>query len=383
MAIKVLRNVGWPLGCVCTDTLNPNKGGETRILWGKIGPGVIKVNPNIPTKNRVDIHIWDWQHEDIAIAQLLICWQDQVQHSNNYVLGSLHEGKSRTHEALALTTGLERVYHHLARPYEEDGELFVDPGDIAIYTDYEPLQDQRQLGRWKLYGTPDPPAPNQQDLNAILSKWTRFNNVKKLSINDTMATNLHRDQMESWRRKELTDLCKMERVKKWNLPTTPMTQIGVKELFKDKQDKDEAQAIKFLAEEPSVRSVAGRIYSEWNLDRKLIKMSHESMANSRSLQVTVNNIVGATRFKAFEGSQPMKAIRQKKGRGKTDSWEHFRECYQVPDLSTYDRKGKVEAIIEVCKRAEQPNPARPCPSNEPYETQNWTMAENERTSNIL
>ena len=149
-----------------------------------------------------------------------------------------------------------------------------------------------------------------------------------------------------------------------------MTQTEVKELIKEKQDKDEARAIKFLAEELTVKSVAARIYRAWNLDRRAIKMCHESMAHSRSLQVTFNNIVGATRFKAFDGSQLklMKAVCQKEGCGQIDSWEHFRECYQAPDLSKYDRKAKVETIIEVCKRAEQPNPARPCPSNEPYET---------------
>ena len=149
----------------------------------------------------------------------------------------------------------------------------------------------------------------------------------------------------------------------------PMTQTEVKELIKDKQDKDEAQAIKFLAEEPSVRSVAGRVYRAWNLDRKVIKTCHELMAHSRSLQVTFNNIVGATRFKAFNESQLMKATCQKEGCGKIDSWEHFQECYQVPDVSKCDQKTRVETIIEVCKRAEVPNPARPRPSNEPYETQ--------------
>ena len=145
-----------------------------------------------------------------------------------------------------------------------------------------------------------------------------------------------------------------------------MTQTEVKELIKEKQDKDEARAIKFLAEELTVKSVAARIYRAWNLDRRAIKMCHESMAHSRSLQVTFNNIVGATRFKAFDGSQLMKAVCQKEGCGQIDSWEHFRECYQVPDLSQVDLKTKVETIIEICKRAEMPNPARPRPSNEPY-----------------
>ena len=222
VAIKVLRNVGWTLGCVYNDTLYPNKGGKTHILWDKIDPGAIKTHLKPPTKDGIDIHIWDWQHEDMAIIQLIVCLQGKVQHSNNYVLGRLHEGTSRTHKALALTVGLERAYNCLVRSDEVDGELFEDQGCVTIYTDYEPFQDQSQLDRWRLYGSPNPPAPNQNNLNAILAKWTRLNNVKKLDINETLATDLHRDQMESWCRRKLTDLCKMERVKKWEVPISMM-----------------------------------------------------------------------------------------------------------------------------------------------------------------
>ena len=47
VAIKVLHNVGWTLGCVYTDTLYPNKGGKSRILWDKIGYDVIETNKSL------------------------------------------------------------------------------------------------------------------------------------------------------------------------------------------------------------------------------------------------------------------------------------------------------------------------------------------------
>ena len=124
--------------------------------------------------------------------------------------------------------------------------------------------------------------------------------------------------------------------------------------------------IKLLAEEQEAGSVAGRIYRAWELDRQLIKECHEAMAYGRSLQVTFNNIVGATRFKTFEGSQLAKTICQNKDCGAVDSWEHFQECYRIPKLNGSDRKTRVAEIVEICKRAEVPNPVRPKPSTEQY-----------------
>ena len=146
----------------------------------------------------------------------------------------------------------------------------------------------------------------------------------------------------------------------------PITQEDVKGLLKSKQDQDEAVVIKFLAEAEEAKSIASKIYRAWNLDRQVIKECHEAMAGSRSLQVTFNNIVGATRFKTFEGSQLRKAKCQQKGCGAVDSWEHFLVCYQVPDLGSCGRKTKVGLIIDICEKAEVNNPGRPKPSGERY-----------------
>ena len=121
----------------------------------------------------------------------------------------------------------------------------------------------------------------------------------------------------------------------------PMTQCEVKQLLKNKQDQDEAEAIKYLANDRGVDSIASKIYKAWNLDRQLIKDCQVAMAHKRSLQVTFNNIVGATRFKAFEGPQLRKAVCQKEGCGALDSWEHFQQCYQVPDMRGCSRQMRV------------------------------------------
>ena len=193
-----------------------------------------------------------------------------------------------------------------------------------------------------------------------------------LTISGTQETKLQRNQMERWSRKQWAEL-EEQRIQKSaeprNLPTMPITQEEVKQLLKDKQDHDEAEVIKYMAEEPKINSIACQIYRDWNLDRSLIRECHKVLARRRSLQVTFNNIVAATRFKTFEGSKLMEAICQKKGCGVEDTWEHFRSCYQVRDLRTEDRKTRLQEIIGICKRAEVPNPARPKPSKDEYRNQ--------------
>ena len=217
-------------------------------------------------------------------------------------------------------------------------------------------------------------------MNKILPKWTRLRGVEMISVQETAETELHRNQMENWRKKEIKELCEKGSIDKWNLPRMPMMQCEVKQLLRNKQDQDEAEAIKYLAKDREVESIASKIYKAWSLDRQLIKDCQVAMAHKRSLQVTFNNIVGATRFKAFEGSQLRHAICQKGGCGALDSWEHFQQCYQVPNLTGCDRQTRIAKIIEVCEKADVPNPARPWPSAETYKGQGLIREEVEDDS---
>ena len=91
------------------------------------------------------------------------------------------------------------------------------------------------------------------------------------------------------------------------LPVIPVRQQEVKQLLLWKQTQDEAQAIQFLVEENNIGSVAATFYGKWQLDRQLIEERHANLCNSRTLQATLNNIIGASRFKTLDGSKLMKA----------------------------------------------------------------------------
>ena len=47
----------------------------------------------------------------------------------------------------------------------------------------------------------------------------------------------------------------------------------------------------------------------------------------------------------------MRTIHQNIGCGEIDSWEHFKTCYQVPDIAQWQGKTKIEQIIAVRQRA--------------------------------
>ena len=52
--------------------------------------------------------------------------------------------------------------------------------------------------------------------------------------------------------------------------------------------------------------------------------------------------------------------------GAVDSWEHFLDCYAAPDISKMQGQGKIQEIVNICKNAAEPNPARPQPSEVEY-----------------
>ena len=151
-----------------------------------------------------------------------------------------------------------------------------------------------------------------------------------------------------------------------SIPSIPLLQEEVKTLLRNKQDRDEAEVIKHLAQTEDVQSIAGQIYKTWNLDRQQIKACRIAMKRDRQLQVTFINIVAATRFKVFDNQRLVQARCQKKGCGSVDSWEHFLKCYEIPDISELEGQEKVNAIKAICVRAAEPNPVRPKPSDAEY-----------------
>ena len=146
----------------------------------------------------------------------------------------------------------------------------------------------------------------------------------------------------------------------------PMTQEEVKNHLESKQDQDEARAIAWLAETPEEMSVAGKIYMYWGLNRQIIKECHNEMNGDRGLQVTFNNLIGATRFKTFEGGRLMRARCPNKHCGQVDSWEHFKRCYGTTSMAGKKTEDKVKYLVELSKRIRTENPIRPSPTVVPY-----------------
>ena len=110
-----------------------------------------------------------------------------------------------------------------------------------------------------------------------------------------------------------------------SMAAIPMTQRKVKTLLIEKQNADEARAIKSLASEITEASMAGTIHREWGLNRKAIKKCHKATAGDRTLQVTFSSLVGGDRFETLQGSELARTRCPNRARGKLDSWGRFKK----------------------------------------------------------
>ena len=90
------------------------------------------------------------------------------------------------------------------------------------------------------------------------------------------------------------------------------------------------------------------------------------MSDSRLMQVAINNIVWVTRFKILAGKKLMWTLCWRLGCEAADSWGHFCLSYEVPEIGTFDRKAKTQAIIPICRGAMENRQARPRPSEIEY-----------------
>ena len=170
--------------------------------------------------------------------------------------------------------------------------------------------------------------------------------------------------LQEWRRR----VGWLEVLPEWcgSMPALPMSQREVKDGLIYKQDMDEARAIAWLAEKPEETSVAGKIYQYWELDRQLIKECHTAMRDDRGLQVTFNNLIGATRFKTLIGNKLMRTKCPNTNCGKVDSWEHFAQCYGIKQMAELSREDRVNYLVALCQRIRTENPIRPNPTEIPY-----------------
>ena len=124
--------------------------------------------------------------------------------------------------------------------------------------------------------------------------------------------------------------------------------------------------------------MAGRIYQFWELNRQLIRECHTAMQNVRGLQVTFNNLIGATRFKTFDGARLMRSKCPNKDCGQVDSWEHFIKCYGAQRMLGRPKNERVKYLVTLCQRIRTDNPIRPQPTMVPYRSEGG-----QRTSPIV
>ena len=92
----------------------------------------------------------------------------------------------------------------------------------------------------------------------------------------------------------------------------------------------------------------------------MIKGCHIAMSRNRTLQ-ELNNLLGATRFEMVVEGILTPACCSQERCGRRDSWEHFQECYAVPEIGELAGQEKVDALVTLRRQAKTDNPTRRIP----------------------
>ena len=215
--------------------------------------------------------------------------------------------------------------------------------------------------RWKQYGAPREPMPEQQTLNKLVADITGIGLVRAITIEGIPAQYEKTILPHKRDRAKLGIVLKCSSIEMEALPVYWCTQGEIKNLLKQRQDKDEQAVIAYLANQSDLVSVSCRIYMEWDLARETVKKILNALSYDRMLQVTLGSVIGATRFKIPEGKGLGMVACPKCGQ--LDSWDHCKECYEVtaPVRGNKNEKKWLSEVDSVINKLCTPNPGK----NEP------------------
>ena len=114
---------------------------------------------------------------------------------------------------------------------------------------------------------------------------------------------------------------------KWadQLPRIPLTKQETKDMLKKRQEKDEFNILCRLAE---MGSGSATIITKLGLTRGIVKEALRELKSVRAAQITLGTVLGATRFRLYQGSRRL-ATRCGKCRHVEDSFDHMLRCYDL------------------------------------------------------
>ena len=113
------------------------------------------------------------------------------------------------------------------------------------------------------------------------------------------------------------------------IPKFWLAQSEIKAYLKEVQEIHELITMKKLAGKEDEPSVSSKIIGEWELDRTQIKEILRFLSEDRKLQVTLSNLIGATRFKTKGEDNKLYVTICPKCKKELDEWEHHKICYEV------------------------------------------------------
>ena len=114
------------------------------------------------------------------------------------------------------------------------------------------------------------------------------------------------------------------------LPVIPPTKEEVKDLIKNKQNRDELMVIRILA---TLSSESTNTITNLEISREMVKTALAGLRDNHKAQINLLNILSGTRFKyPFHGVLVPTCCQNIVGErecGAEDSFEHMMQCYSI------------------------------------------------------
>ena len=173
VACRVLESIGWTTECAYGGTLYPKRTENAGINWANISWSTPNPQRRLDTTDMTQVYIIAWEEGSLAISTTAIKHGASKLTGSIHLLGKTIQKNPRALSGLALAAGLCYLEHV---QFMDDGSGGPMQGGvrkaIELIVEFPPLHEPEQIRRWKIYGAPDPPSPEQEVINSILKKWT-------------------------------------------------------------------------------------------------------------------------------------------------------------------------------------------------------------------
>ena len=148
---------------------------------------------------------------------------------------------------------------------------------------------------------------------------------------------------------------------KKRIPLLPWTTADLKHRLREQHERDELQALKFLAE---LGSASASIITYLDITRATIKEAFSVLQDERESQTNLASVLGATRFQTLRQGKLYPTTCPQPRCYKQDTFLHMLECFKLTE-TLQNKQDRVSILLCIARRTRRPKGKRIIPYIEP------------------